>query len=102
MKKSITPGRVWTVVFAFWGLFLSGVVANFIGSPGIIQSLRLASLLQSKQQLVVQMQGDVKRLQLESVQLEKSKVVQQREIRRVLGYATSDEIIFDFAGSDTI
>lgn len=33
----------------------------------------------------------------EKVRLEKSAATQEREVRRVLGYAASDEIIFDFA-----
>jgi hypothetical protein len=38
-------------------------------------------------------------LKADADQLEHSKLVQQREIRRVLGYAADDEIIFDFSGT---
>lgn len=98
--QRLTPGRLWTFLFGLWGLFLSGALANFVGSPGVIQAVRLKSLLASKQQHVVRMQDELKRLQAEAVQLDKSKVVQQREIRRILGYAAADEIIFDFTDSE--
>ena len=102
MKKGITPGKLWTSVFALWGLFLTGVAANFVGSPGVIQAVRLNSLLKSKQSLVTRMQDEMKHLLFEAGQLERSRVAQQREIRRVLGYAAADEIIFDFNSSDSI
>ena len=102
MKKTVTPGKLWTSVFALWGLFLTGVAANFVGSPGVIQAVRLNSLLKSKQVLVSRMQDEMKHLQFDAVQLERSRVAQQREIRRVLGYAATDEIIFDFTVSDAI
>jgi cell division protein FtsB len=93
---NLTPLKLWTGLFALWGLFLSGVFANFVGSPGVIQALRLQSLLGSKQAQVEQLQNDLIRLQNEAVQLDHGKVAQQREIRRVLGYAATDEIVFDF------
>lgn len=96
MIKNLTPGKVWASCFSLWALFLSGVFANFVGSPGVIQAIRLKSLLETKQLQVTKLQDELKRLQTEAVQLEKSKVVQQREIRRVLGYAAPEEIIFDF------
>ena len=102
MRKSITPGKLWTSVFALWGMFLTGVAANFVGSPGVIQAVRLNSLLKSKQSIVTRMQEEMKHLQSEAFQLERSRVAQQREIRRVLGYAAADEIIFDFTAADSI
>ena len=96
MKNRNAPSKVWVSVFAVWGILLSGVLASFVGSPGVIQAFGLNSLLQSKQEQVESLTHDIKRLQLEAIQLDKNKVVQQREIRRVLGYAAQDEIIFDF------
>lgn len=90
------PIQLWLCAFALWGLFLSGVCASFVGSPGVIQAVRLKRLLDSKVADQVQVQGDLRRLQTEAIQLERSKVTQQREIRRVLGYTAPDEIIFDF------
>jgi uncharacterized protein YlxW (UPF0749 family) len=100
--KKLTPGKVWILTFALWGVFLTGVVANFVGSPGFIQAIRLNSLLKSKQAEVVRMQDEMKHLQSDASQLERSRVAQQREIRRVLGYAATDEIIFDFTAADSI
>lgn len=94
--KNLTPLKLWTGLFAIWGLLLSGVFANFVGSPGVIQALRLKSLLASKQAQVELMQNELIRLQSEAAQLDHGKVAQQREIRRVLGYAATDEIVFDF------
>jgi len=86
------PTQLWLAIFAIWTISLSGLV----GMPGVFQSLRLKSLLNSKETQINQIQGDVKRLQQEVLGLEKNKVIQKREIRRVLGYAAQDELIFDF------
>jgi hypothetical protein len=94
--KRTGPTQLWLCAFALWGLFLSGAFASFVGSPGIIQAVRLKRLLDSKISDRVALQADVRKLQTEAVQLERSKVTQQREIRRVLGYTAPDEIIFDF------
>jgi cell division protein FtsB len=98
--KKMTPPKAWACVFAVWAVLLSGVAAQFVGSPGVIQAVRLKNLLASQQADLESEWKEVTRLQDEARYLEKSKVVQQREIRRVLGYAASDEIIFDFTGSD--
>jgi hypothetical protein len=95
MKLSL-PIQLWLCAFALWGLFLSGAGASFVGSPGVIQAVRLKRLLDSKIADQVLLQADLRRLQTEAIQLERSKVTQQREIRRVLGYTAPDEIIFDF------
>jgi cell division protein FtsB len=95
MKKT-APLQLWSCAFALWGLFLSGVFANLVGSPGVIQAVRLKNLLEAKQTQITQVQEELQRLELQIVQLEQSKVTQQLEIRRVLGYAAADEIIFDF------
>lgn len=96
----ITPKRLWGFIFAVWGVFLSGVLAGMVGSPGAIQALRLKSLLEAKQDQISQIEGEVHALEAEAGRLEKSRVAQEREIRRTLGYAAPDEIIFDFASND--
>jgi cell division protein FtsB len=90
------PIRLWLCAFALWGLFLSGVGASFVGSPGVIQAVRLKRLLDSKLTQSSALQAELTQLRTEAIQLERSKVTQQREIRRVLGYTAPDEIIFDF------
>ena len=49
-----------------------------------------------KKAQLLRLQSEIKKLQSEATQLEKSGYFQEREIRKVLGYASSDEIIFDF------
>lgn len=93
--------RLWMIFFGCWALFLSGVFASFIGSPGVIQAVRLQSLLSSKQGQIQQIQAELTTLEHQASRLEKNKAVQQREIRRVLGYAASDELIFDFGDAES-
>lgn len=95
ISSAFTPNRVWLVVFGLWGVFLTGVVAN----PGFIQAARLRNLLNAKQQQIRQYEETLERLAMEASLLEKNQVVQHREIRKVLGYAASNEIIFDFSKS---
>ena len=92
--------KKWLVIFALWLAFLSGTFVRFIGSPGILQAVRLNSLLDSKTKLLSQVQEDSEKLKLEAGLLEKSRSEQRREIRKVLGYAAHDEIVFDFSQND--
>jgi cell division protein FtsB len=94
--------KAWFAVFSLWGIFLSGILAGFVGSPGVIQAVRLNSLLHAKETQLTELQDELSRIKTEVSGLEKSRVVQQREIRRVLGYAASDELIFDFTLNDTL
>ncbi len=98
----ITPHRSWLAVFALWSLFLSGALAGLIGSPGVIQAVRLNGLLKSKEDQVLKYQDSIVKLQAEADLLEKSRTAQQREIRKSLGYASSDEIIFYFSEGDRL
>lgn len=90
----------WILVFGLWTFLLSGALSNFVGSPGAIQGLRLKTMLEQKQSELSQIRKEVKKLQHESTQLEKSSIAQEKEIHRVLGYAGNDEIIFDFVPAD--
>ena len=111
--RNPTPTRVWVALFACWGLFLSGALGGVgllggsaavsgsafgssFGPPGILQAIRLGSLLETKNRQIEQLHGEIAKLQNEATGLEKSRVLQQREIRKVLGYAAADELIFDF------
>jgi cell division protein FtsB len=96
-SHALSASSVWVLVFALWSLFLSGAMASFVGSPGVLQLVRLKSLLATKHATLAQIQDDLKRLQSDAVLLEKSRPLQQREIRRVLGYAAEGELIFDFS-----
>ena len=65
----------------------------------MIQAASLNNLLSSKRAQLEQIQSDVRRLEEDYVHLEQSHAIQEREIRRVLGYAAPDELIFDFSDS---
>jgi hypothetical protein len=88
----------WLILFALWSLLLTGVFSNFIGSPGIIQAQRLSNLLSLKMNHLNQTRDELQKLQSESQLLETNRFTQEKEIRRVLGYAAPDELIFDFIG----
>lgn len=97
-----TPNRVWLGVFAFWILMLSGVTFRFFGNPGVLQALQLARHLDQKQAELARLDSHVTDIEREAALLERSRVFQEREIRRVLGYASEDEIIFDFGSSPNV
>jgi hypothetical protein len=84
-------------------MILTGILAPRVGShsssPGVLQAVRLQNLLKSKEMQIQAIQGELDRLQTEASLLEKSTIIQEREIRRVLGYAAPDELIFDFTPS---
>jgi hypothetical protein len=98
MKKWMTPARLWTAFFALWAIFLSGALKPFTGSPGVIQAAQTYYWLKSKETQLTQLEDEVLKLQSEAELLERNKLVQHREIRRILGYAAPDELVFDFTG----
>jgi hypothetical protein len=102
MANLMTPARLWTAFFALWAVFLSGALNPFVGSPGIIQAVQTWYWLKSKEVQQAHLEDDVLRLQAEAEQLEKNKLVQHREIRRILGYAAPNELVFDFSAGDSI
>lgn len=94
--KSISPHQLWIGFFGVWLMLLSGVLSSFLGSPGWLQAYRLNNLLELKKAQLSKAQEDLKKLQFDTHRLETSRIAQEREIRRVLGYAGPDELIFDF------
>ncbi|MBI3535617.1 MAG: septum formation initiator family protein [Deltaproteobacteria bacterium] len=101
MKKS-SYYRLWFIVFGFWFLFLSGILTQLTGSPGVLQLMRLKNLKVQREKQIVELKTDIQRLEYDAKRLEKNSVVQEQEIRRVLGYAAKDEIIFDFSSVDQL
>ena len=97
IKLRFSLNSRWLTLFGFWMLFLTGVFANALGTPGILQSVRLNNLHRIKQTSLSRLQEGLHQLQTEVADLETNRFAQQREIRRVLGYAAPDEIIFDFS-----
>jgi cell division protein FtsB len=109
MKKqipsSISPNQVWLGLFGIWCLILTGVFTSFLGdfaAPGVLQAIRIQNLLHSKNAQLEKIQTHINELQAEADAIEKSPVAQQREIRRILGYAAADEIIFEFGSSNVL
>jgi hypothetical protein len=100
-QSGISPDKVWMAIFGVWLIFLTGVLNPFTGSPGMLQAFQLQRILSSKQTEIDSAENDLIALQDESTRLEKSKLTQEREIRRVLGYASPNELIFDFSGDST-
>ena len=100
--KNLSPHRIWLGIFGVWAFILTGALSGLIGSPGAIEAIRLQNLLHAKSARLDKIQGQVNDLQAEAEQLEKSPAVQQREIRRVLGYAAPDELIFDFGSGNAL
>lgn len=89
----------WASFFGLWLFLLSGVISGFVGSPGALQLFRLRGFLDMKTEQLLSVQNQVKRLEMETIQLNKNPYAQEKEIRRVLGYAARDEMIFDFSTS---
>ncbi len=88
---------VWIVIFSIWGGFLSGILSSKFGSPGIIQATKLHRLLGIKRQELDTEERSKERLSIEKTALKSNFEFQAKEIRRVLGYAAKDELIFDFS-----
>jgi cell division protein FtsB len=93
---------VWIAVFAFWLFMLSGITRHFgVGSPGLFQYLEMNALLDERQSESAGLDADIARLEKNSAALEKSPAVQEREIRKTMGYVGENEMIFDFSRSSS-
>jgi hypothetical protein len=93
------PNSLWLLAFGIWAILLSGALNNLVGPPGILQAVRLRSLLSLKQARALETRAGIEQLRSDAELLEKSHAAQEHEIRRVLGYAAPDELIFDFSSS---
>lgn len=93
-----TPNRVWIGIFAFWFFLLTGVTYEMgAGSPGLLQFSRLNDLLKDRQSQLSDSDTELEKIEIEAVALEKSRVIQEREIRKTMGYVGENELIFDFS-----
>jgi cell division protein FtsB len=97
--RTLSIHQKWLGFFGAWLFILSGVSVGFLGSPGILQAIRLNRLLEVKKVQLAQSIHETQALQFDIEQLQKNRFIQQREIRHILGYAASDEIIFDFSAA---
>lgn len=97
-----TPNRVWIGIFACWLFLLTGLTHEFgAGSPGLIQFTRLNNLLKNRQSQLIDSDNEIVKVEAESELLEKSRVVQEREVRKTMGYVGENELIFDFSLSQS-
>lgn len=96
LKRLSFTSRIWLGLFALWVVFLSGVLSSWVGSPGAWQAYRLHSLLRDREDRRIALQQEIAKIQTEYGALEKSRAIQLREIRHVLGYVAPGEMIFDF------
>ena len=96
----LTPTTLWLAVFSVWLLLLTGILSDFTGTPGLLQSFRLRNLLEDRRIQVAALEHTMLDLEQEHVLLEKDAKYQAAEIRRVLGYIGPDEIVFDFNRSE--
>ncbi len=88
--------KVWLCLFVIWFLLLSGVLSFLLGTPGIIQLVRLKNMHSLKEKQAQDLRETIESLEAERLRLEKNTAAQEQEVRRVLGYLAKDEIIFDF------
>lgn len=75
---------------------LSGVVSQWIGAPGVIQLFKLKNYQDQRQTQLTEAEAEIARLTFDVERLETSRTAQLHEIRKVLGYAAPNELIFDF------
>lgn len=92
----MTISRVWVGVFVLWSFALTGVLADYGGGPGVVQAMKLRRLLDQKEAQAAGIESEIAQLDSREDQLGNDSVLQEREIRKTLGYVASDEMIFDF------
>ncbi|MFZ9595715.1 MAG: FtsB family cell division protein [Bdellovibrionia bacterium] len=96
LKHPLTIHQKWLIFFGIWSLILSGVGSRWIGPPGVWQALELQGLFKLREMDLKTAEAQKQALEQEILLLEKNRFVQEREIRRTLGYSAADELIFEF------
>ncbi len=94
--------KAWYGLIGLWLVLLSGGLAPWLGTPGVIQQVRLQNLLSARDAEQARLQSEIDRLREDSLALERSRTVQHREIRKVLGYAAENEIVFEFGSGQSL
>jgi cell division protein FtsB len=88
------------LAFLLWGVLLSGIFSPKLGSPGLLQLYRLEKLFDAKKAELSALEVRVESMESQAQRLEKNPLAQEREVRRVLGYVTTDELIIDIKSQD--
>ncbi|MEK7691603.1 MAG: hypothetical protein AAB425_11350 [Bdellovibrionota bacterium] len=91
MKKVL-----WGSVFSAWLVLISGYFSHSLHAPGFKQAIELTKLNRAKLTQLVGLELEVEALERDSALLEMNPVALEQEVRRVLGYVASDEIVLEF------
>ena len=86
----------WVGFFAIWLLLLSGTLPYQENRPGVLQVFELKKHLQSQESSLTELDQRVHDTQKEIDEFNKNTVLQEQEIRRVLGYTAKNELVFYF------
>ncbi len=90
----------WVGFFIIWLTILSGVFSKISSSPGLLQLVRLKTLIQERHIDVAKMEAQRVDLERQIKNIDQNPYLQEKMIREILGYARKDEIIFDFNVKD--
>lgn len=99
MLSRFTKNQYWLGAFALWSFWLTGAMYTFTGAPGLIQWFRLQSMIYQKQQELTRYEAEIAELEAEALALQTNPTIQEKEIRKTLGYVGENEIVFDFSTS---
>lgn len=90
-------GSKWVIFFSIWLALLSGCFTASLGTPGIFQAFQLKKFLAVRKKQLQELKLETQKIKSEVHNLESNRYVQEREIRKVLGYIGKDEFVFDFS-----
>ncbi len=77
-------------------MLISGYFSHSLHAPGFKQAIELTKLNRAKLTQLVGLELEVEALERDSALLEMNPVALEQEVRRVLGYVASDEIVLEF------
>lgn len=103
LEKLIRSHKLWLGIFLIWLVLISGIGMNQlqqkkeIYKPGIIQAFELYQIKKKKEDHVKTLENNLRHLEIEKEELIHNPIAQQRAIRKVLGYAQKNELVFDFS-----
>ena len=82
--------------FGIWLVLVSGLLDFWLKSPGIKQWLQVEYQVHERRQEIADIEAKSEQFKNVIHQLETNPVAQEREIRKVLGYLSNQEIVFEF------
>ena len=87
--------KIWFIFFSVWILILSGWVPLFGSAPGVRQVFQLQAHYNRREIELEELKAQRDDYDQLFLKLKRDQGVQEREIRRVLGYTRVDEMVFD-------